>query len=375
MKLLVDATPLHAGGGVQVALAFLDQLCRSSTEFVVALPQPLEAALPPSVRESLEGRIHFLSKSSLLDKLIAGARLSRIERDFAPDATFTVFGPAYFHAKSPHLVGFALGNLLYPRSDMPDRSVRTQILDALRIRLFRRADHLVAETHTVRDLLIKRLKLNPDKVSVIGNSVNPILAQFPPTPLPEEAPVRILVPSAYYPHKNLEVVPEVAHAMRQMGCADVRFELTLPHESTDWHRIAARAAALGVATNVTSLGVLRIDKLAAAYQNARLIFLPTIRESSTAVYPESFYFRRPLVTSDMPFARELCGDAARFAPPNDPRAAASILLSLLDNPQSSAALIDAGRRQLDRQYPTADQKFAAQMTLLEQVATARRPGA
>lgn len=371
MKLLLDGMPLHSGGGVQVAIALLENLrVQSGVEFIAVLPHNLYSHLPPSLRAECGegGRLRMLPKRSKLDILLAAGRLRRIEREYRPDVVYTVFGPAYFRARAPHLVGFALPNLVYERDGILRAGPATRISDTIRERLLQRANHWVVETETVRGRLAGLLGTSPDRVSVIGNSVNPLLKRFEPEPLPDRPPWRILVPSAYYPHKNLEIVPSVACALRQIAPAeDVEFQLTLEPDSAEWKRIAARAESLGVGGLVRTLGVLQLDDLAEAYARARIVLLPTLREVSTAVYPEAFHFRRPLVTSDLDFARELCGRAACYVPPHDPNAIAGMIHRLLQDPKESEELVNEGERQLARQYPTAEEKFAMQMALLEQV--------
>lgn len=369
MKLLIDGMPLHAGGGVQVAIALLENLRDTGASFLAVLPEKLRAALPPALAGACDdGRVRFLPKASRADLLRAGPRLRGIERGYGPNVTFTVFGPAYFKAHSPHLVGFALPNLIYPREGAFAGGWRTSASDAVRRRLLKRADHLVVETVTAGRRLAALLDISDDRITVVGNSVNPILQKYPPTPV-DACSTRILVPSSYYPHKNLEFVPSVAQAMKAQGCAHVTFQLTLAPDSAEWRAIAARAEALGVGDRVETLGVQRLDALAHAYRAARLVFLPTLREVSTAVYPEAFHFQRAVVTSDLDFARELCGEAAEFIPPANSEATARALIDLFRNDDRTRSLIKAGDRQLIRGYPTPEQKFASQMALLDQLAT------
>src|SRR5262249_21632696 len=159
-------------------------------------------------------------------------------------------------------------------------------------------------------------------------------------------------------HKNLEIVPEVAAAMRRLAPnLYFEFRFTLPPDSSQWQQISASAHDLGVGDRLTTLGVVRIDALPVAYRDAAAVYLPTLREVSTAVYPESFYFRRPLITSDMDFARELCGDAALFVPSRDAEVAASRLVELSASPELRARLVAAGERQLASAYPTPAEKF------------------
>lgn len=378
MRLLVDCMPLSTGGGVQVAIALMEGLSRrSDVDWLAVVPAGLKGAVPASFIAD-NHRIRFLAKSSILDILCANRQLHAIERGFRPDIVFTVFGPAYFRARSPHLVGFALPHLIYQGDGvlLQDPTHIERVADFIKLLLLRRADHIVVETETVRQRLATRLGIDPSSISVIGNSVNPLLDRHPPAPVPESGRFGVLVPSAYYRHKNLEILPEIASVLvRHASGLDFEFRLTLDAASAPWKRLTEAAVQFGVADRLTTLGVLPLDRLARAYREAHAVLLPTLREASTAVYPESFHFRRPLLTSDLDFAHELCGDAALYADPARPAAFARQLARIAAEQGLAADLVDKGIIRLAATYPTPKQKFEQQFALLESVARQHGRGA
>lgn len=371
MKILVDGTPLSKGGGVQVTIALLLNLQTShSIAWQALLPEEIQTSLPSALQG--DERISFLPKSSVKNKILLLFKLPNIERTIAPDVVFTVFGPAYFRAKAPHLVGFALPNMVYRDIGLGRPSFASRLIDLWRRFSLRRATHLIVETETVKERLALQMGIARDRISVVGNSVNPILRRRERMTDPSGT-FRILVPSAYYRHKNLEIVPLVAKCLSDMRPGfDFEITLTLDSHSAHWLRIRALAAELGVQDRVTTLGHVNIASLSEAYSDASAIFLPTLIEVSTAVYPESFFFRRPLVTSDRDFARELCGDAALFVDPLDAEDMAEELLRLASNTDLMTALVEAGARQLDAKFPTTTEKFQMQLNALSDCANGRR---
>ena len=165
----------------------------------------------------------------------------------------------------------------------------------------------------------------------------------------------------------------MAAVLRQLQPSfDFVFRFTLSEASREWQAILADAARFGVGDRLVTLGVLRVSELAAAYRDACAVYLPTLREISSAVYPESFFFRRPLITTDMDFARELCGDAALLVEPRNPVAAASALLSLAPSPELAGGLVAAGEQRLLASYPTPGDKFEMQIDLLARAAATGR---
>ena len=369
MKVHIDCMPLTVGGAVQVAIGILFGLANQSR---VAWTAVVPTALSPMLPDGLAGdqRIRFVCRRSNADRVWLPPLLRRIEQDAAPDVVFTVFGPPFLKARSPHVVGFALPHLIYQRDpEMPKPSLINRVADVMRRHAFRSADHLVVETATARERVARRLGIDSARVSVISNSRNPLLQRLPDPEGGTRRIVSIFIPSAYYWHKNLELVPKVAAALRQLQPSfDFVFRFTLSKASREWQAILADATRLGVGDRLETLGVIRISDLAAAYRDASVVYLPTLREISSAVYPESFFFRRPLITTDMDFARELCADAALFVEPRNPAAAASALLSLAQSPELASSLVAAGERRLLATYPTPEEKFEMQIDLLARVA-------
>lgn len=369
MKLLVDCSPLSQGGGVQAAIAFLANLQeRSDIVWQAVLPESLRPFLPISV--AADARVSFVRKRSGLHNVAVGRVLLKIERTFSPDVVFTVFGPAYFRARACHVVGFAMPNLIYePDGPLGSRTISDRLRNWIRRVMLRRADHLVVETETVRTRLSQCLGIAPSRISVIGNSVNPLLLREAIAHDPPMGRFGFLLPSAYYRHKNLEITPAVAAAMRRIDPQlDFEFRFTLEASSKNWRAIKGEAKRLGVADRLVTLGVLRLEILARAYREASAVFLPTLREASTAVYPESFFFGRPLVTSDMDFARELCDDAALFVPPLDSEEIAAQLVELARSPELRERLFESGKRHLSNAFPQPAEKFSIQIDLLRSMA-------
>jgi glycosyltransferase involved in cell wall biosynthesis len=372
MRLLIDCMPLTVGGGVQVAIALLENLFScADVAWQAVLPTKMQPALPEHLIN--DQRIIYLKKKRHTDRIWLRGKLLLLEQAFKPDVVFSVFGPAYFQARAPHLVGFALPNLIYERdADVASpNKILEPILDWARCASFKKADHLVVETKTVKTRLISRLEISGNVISVIHNSVNPLLTHPEPKVLSKDGanPFVFFVPSAYYKHKNLEIIPDVAAQIEQLNPKfDFVFHMTLHQHAPAWQMLSLKAASLGVQKRVKTLGVLPITALGQAYNNASAVYLPTLREASTAVYPESFHFNRPLITSDMDFARGLCGDAAIYVDPKNAKATASALIALAANPERIAELVACAKHQLQTTYPTSREKFIQQLELLHTLA-------
>ena len=367
MRVIVDCTPLSKGGGVQVAVGFIMNLARSGEQWLAIIPSQIVPHLPSSISGC--SNILVVTKAVFLDYFRINRFLENAVRDFKPDVVFTVFGPPYFLASTPHVCGFALPNMIYPATPpLQKKSISELILDQVRRAILRRMDHVIVETQTVKSKLNDLLGVKCPALNGVGNAVNPILVGYVSSNVPRTKPIglsRILVPSAYYRHKNLELLPEIcAFLVRKLEGRKFTVSLTIPIDSPGWLAIKERAVELGVDSLIETLGELSLERLAEVYKDCDCVLLPTLREVSTAVYPESFFFNKPLVTSDLEFARELCGDAALYAAANDAEAFADCLIDVLSDPAVSASLVAKGAHQLIAVYPTPEEKFRLQMDVL-----------
>jgi glycosyltransferase involved in cell wall biosynthesis len=328
----------------------------------------MHAAIPSALDQ--DDRLTFVRKRGLRDFAAIRAHLRKVEQNTAPDVVFTVFGPPYFRASARHVVGFANPHVIYPPHELMTLRMRVKlmVLDRVYGHVLRKVDHLVVETGTVRERLSRRFGVNTSKISVICNSLNPMLARREATPAPPRGPFVLLIPSAYYPHKNLEILPPVAAALKRLDPGfEFGFRVTLDPNSRPWRAIERSATRLGIRDRLVTLGTLPLGELATAYQTASAVFLPTLREASTAVYPESFHFRRPLITSNLDFARELCGNAALLVPPFEPETIARMILELARNDSLAERLVESGAQRLLTNYPPAGVKFAQQIEVLRAV--------
>jgi hypothetical protein len=380
MIVLIDATACTIGGGVQVALAVLANAGQTKeVEWHVAASDTVARQADDATRSRFRSFL-ALPPGGRVRNWRNRRSLSRLEKLVQPDVTFTVFGPTPFRARSPHLQGFAVPRLIYPeyRPPSPPSAVRQAIDFAeygLRRRWVRCADALVVESETVRQRSARHLPFDIGRIFVVGNSFSPIFESEVCQTKPKRGPVaRVLVPSSYYPHKNLECIPAVASELRRALCRPFEVVLTLPPDEPAFAAILRAAKRLGVDDAISTVGHVVHAHYARLYSECDVVFLPTLLECSTAVYPEAFLAGRALVTSDMDFAHELCGDAAAFADPRDPIACAAAIARVLVEPDYAHDLVTRGTRRVRDAYPTPADKWQTQVSLLRRVATLGKRG-
>ena len=94
------------------------------------------------------------------------------------------------------------------------------------------------------------------------------------------------------------------------------------------------------------------------------MFLPTLAECFSASYAEAMVMEKPIVTTDLGFARGICGPAAVYYEPANPQAAAEAITGLATSESSQRQLRNAGILRL-QSFDTAVSKATKILKLCE----------
>ena len=352
LRILVNATTVVIGGGIQVADSFIRELVDYPEHrfLVLCSPQVTKSLgevsnLPDHVRVEAFPRVGF---RGTLDRLFRrNPQLDAAVREFRADAVFTVFGPSYWRPPVPHVCGWARGYDIYTDSPFygmipPLKKLKLALLRKFHRRMFRRdADVLFVESGDARERL---RRVFPEKrIEVVGNTYHQVFdvpERQEELPLPPFDGVTLLTLSADYPHKNLRIIPRVARYLEEKH-PEFRFRFA----------VSLTSGALGIPENAVPewllpLGAVPIRKCPSLYRQSTMMFLPTLVECFTASYPEAMRMRVPVVTTDLSFAHGICGEAAEYFSPVDPAAAGEAIYRVATDPGLRERLVAAGEEKL-----------------------------
>ena len=115
---------------------------------------------------------------------------------------------------------------------------------------------------------------------------------------------------------------------------------------------------------ISTVGFIENAKFAELYLQSNAIICASLVESSTAVFPEAFLAKRPLLVSDRPFATELCENAALYFNPLDEKSIAKAILKIVVDANLRDVLVQNGQKVLLKNYPSAEQKWVLQKNLI-----------
>ena len=351
MKIIINTAHQRFGGAIQVALSFINE-CKAFPE------HQYHVFVGPGVGKSIEKssfpeNFHFYD----FDFGILGLKSARtiqktlepLEREIQPDIFISTSGPTYYHSKAPQIIGFNLPLYIYPESPfVQEMSMKQKIKFWFRKKAhyhyFKRdAIAYVVQTDDVRER-VKRALGTKNVYTVTNNHSSFYLDEnlsFTPK-LPERVPseFRFLTLTSYYGHKNLELIPAILKVLKNRGITHVKFVLTLKDEDQQRHGL--------VHENIINIGPIKPIECPSLYRECDAMFLPTLAECFSASYPEAMVSKRPIVTTDLGFAKSICGGAALYYEPKNAASAALQIEQLITSHKLQTELVNVGLEELKK---------------------------
>ncbi len=394
MKILINAC-LHIGGGLQVADSFIRELVNyPDNEYIVIISNEVKELLTTEVwknrrledwqrpqqnkeKQELEVNLGFpknfkfiniqYSKPSFVRVFSARYKpFDGIVEKYKPDVAFTIFGPAYWKPKNiPHICGFAKSQYIYTESPFFKQMtkfnfVKLKIKGLIQKYSFRRdAQIYITENEDVSKKLQKILTKH--KIYTVTNYYNQVFddeklqQEFV---LPKFNGITLLTITSTYPHKNIKIIKPVAeHLINKYPNFKFRFVVTIDIEIFGYSKNNLPAWLLPI-------GKVKIYQCPDLYRQSDFMFLPTLLECFSASYPEAMKMQKPILTSDLPFAHGLCGDAAEYFNPISAEDIAEKIYILANDKEKQKKLIENGLKQLTT-FDTYNQRTEKYLNIIK----------
>ena len=376
-RVLLNASPLVIGGAIQACVAFIRQSMQSDDgiHWSYAVSKEIADELARfDINISTYNAI-IVSPSPARSKASREALISFTNAE-KPDVVFTFFGPAYVKFSQPHLMGVANGWVTHSSKiafNTKSTMEKLRFIFSFFIRRYwyKQADRWVVEAACAKKGMEKRFSIESDRIAIAPNNCSDIYAQNQ-SRIPDKigTKIRLLTLSAYYPHKNLEIIPRVAYEL-QKKAPHLVFEFVLTIKAgKELEKIMDEAHRYGVTQSINNRGPVSVIDGPALYANTDIVFMPSLLETFSAVYPEAMASGCPIVTTDLHFARDICGDAALYYAPLDPASAAAKILEVVNTPGLFSSLVEYGRKRLEK-FPSPEQKY---QLYLQEIKTVQAKG-
>lgn len=374
MNILINCSTLKIGGGLQVAHSFLTQLkTQTSHSYTVVLSKQLAEQLDETTFPDNFKFVGYTIKLTPYSFLGRNKFLDNIVTTYKIDKVFTVFGPSYWKPKVYHLCGYAKPHYIYKTSPyLRNLSVKSKIKlkikEIMHMFFFNMSDALVTENKDVSDKLQYRFPKKP--IFTVTNYYNQIFENIEEwdriKPLESYNGITLLTISSNYPHKNLNIIPKVIEYLKNTY-PELLFRFIMTINEKDLGYLDE-----DVKRHIVFLGKVNINVCPHLYKQSDIMFLPTLLECFSASYAESMYMKVPIMTSDLNFARGLCGDSAIYFDPMSPQDIGDKIYNIANNSKLKERLTTKGSEQL-KTFDNYKDRTRKYLNILENETNHTRP--
>jgi hypothetical protein len=365
MKIIFNISNLNGAGVVQIAQSFLEECRNTETrEFHVFLSKQILGkfhinTFPDNFKFYEIKKTPARSISSLL-------HLRCLEKSIKPDCVFSLFGPSYWTPKSPHLMGFALPFLIYQESPYFLKNPSTffhKLEKKIKMRMvLLNTKHYHVETLDIKNRLVSDYKIKSDSIFIINGTYNQIydkgiLSGRSLLPKHSEGEFRFVTIAALYKYKNIEIINDIIQLFKAEKMQNIKFVLTI--DSILFKKHFGKNAEY-----IYNLGPVKIEDCPLIYSECDATFMPSLMESFTSTYPDSMKMKKPIITTDLPFARTVCGNAALYYDPLSANSAFQVIKRLVKDNKLQNDLITYGQHRIEN-FGTASDRAKKYLDALD----------
>lgn len=177
---------------------------------------------------------------------------------------------------------------------------------------------------------------------------------------PTGGPFRLLYVSEYGDYKNLTTLLKALLLLESRGMRDLLLTITMGPDQFPDAEISTRQTDKvllsdeRIAARVKRVGPVPYGKIAGLYRESDLFVFPSLAESFGHPLAEAMASSLPVIASDLPLCREICGEAALYFDPLDPKALAEKILLLQKDPALRKHLGQAGKQRAESLFKWED---------------------
>ncbi|TDR13079.1 glycosyltransferase [Marinomonas communis] len=317
-KILINASNLHSGGGVQVATSFISELVNNDSSYNYSL---LLSSKVKGNLDSINCPLDSFLSVEVLDIYGLQGILPKFKKYFTGySKVFTIFGPNYsFFYSRYNIVGFAQPWIIYPDNPVFNRmasidKLKTKLKYAFQGFFFLRSDELIVELEHVKSRLEFFFK-RPPVIHVVYNCCSSVFddknlwSDIKSLSTNSSNAFKIGYLSRDYPHKNIDILSGVRKHLREFYNVEVDFYVTL--SDFEWENKSNEFK-----SELNNVGEINVSQCPVFIESMDAMIFPSYLECFSAMPLETLRLNKPLFASDLPFVSDVCGEYAIYFDPS-----------------------------------------------------------
>jgi len=357
MKVFINAATLKVGGGKSVAINFLKELSLILAE----IKTDSAVAVVPNYKDYLSLNSPFLKlipvpswlQNPIMRFLIMDFWIMKQLKASGANIIYSMGNIAIPEKKIPQVILFHNSHMIYPESPVwKIMHWKDVVYNCVSLYLFQKrlkySTTVLVQTETAGNRLKKHFGINnfiitPNAISLQPKIENLIPHNFSPNP----NLIYLLCLSHYYPHKNLESFIELGKKIKEQK---LPFRIIITLNATQHpgaKKLLQKIENEGLNDVLLNAGALKMDNVPQWYNATQALILPTLLESFSGTYIEAMYYERPVFTSNLDFATEVCGEVAYYFNPMDADNMLEVIKNAFDNPQIMSEKVAIGKTKVN----------------------------
>jgi glycosyltransferase involved in cell wall biosynthesis len=371
-NIFINGLNSKTGGGKSILnnyLSLLNSKNQLKNRFFVLSPQKEEYERYSSERINIID-IKQLYKNNILFPFVNHYVLPKILKNLKIDVIFNM-SDIVIPTDIPQVYLFDWPYAAYPKSVVWGRmDWKSYIQRKIKLYFFKKyisdATVVIAQTKTMKDKLLSLYGLN--NIKIVPNAVsleNLTGGQSFDFNLPTNR-FKLLYLTYYYSHKNIEIFLPLARKIKDM---DLPYSL-ITTISAGQHKKAKQFLDIVKKENlediIINLGPIQMSHVPSLYAQTDALLIPTLLESFSGTYVEAMFHEKVILTSNLDFAIDVCGDSAIYFDPMDSDAILSSIMRASTDVPMRKEKIEKGKGMLARML-TWEQAFSKYQELLKSV--------
>jgi len=296
--------------------------------------------------------------------------LGRLAKEKKIDVIWSINIGPYRHVKTPNVLFLQNAYQVYPPSVMRYHFHNRLQVTALRYffrKSLRHSDGVMVETPLMAQY-VRAMRSAPRRVTAISKAVeseDDIAIQ----PLPDQILQQLdgglgcnvfsfFYAASSYPHKNHATLIGAMEVLRRQG---VRARIVLTISVDELFALGGeKARSLVESGHLLPIGRIGKEHLRPLYDMCGGCVMPSVLESQSSSHLEAMIWKKPQISADLPYARELCGGASLYAEPKNPDDWAAKMQMLMESSEHRERLVAAGLEQMET-FPKTWREVARQV--------------
>ncbi len=160
--------------------------------------------------------------------------------------------------------------------------------------------------------------------------------------------VKLLCLTHYYPHKNIEIFIPLAHMIKQNKLFCVIIITIDKEQHTGAKKMLEMIEKENLGDIIINIGPIQMLDVPALFSQCDALLMPTLLESFSGVYVEAMYHGKPILTSNLGFARDVCGESAYYFNPTEPETIYKEIEKIIQYPEEARDKALCGKKRVEK---------------------------